>query len=247
MRTHKLFRNSQFSYLTLPTPNPLIPNQANQANPRHESPDPMIPNIPDIVYLVAGVGALIGLIPACSYLDRLVGSGEQGRTKPVMLAAGLFTLAGAAQGFSALTLAAFALVFVVWRTPGFGHNVLTPTNGKEERAAFIRHFVFSLFMLVPAFLAGAPAILLAYAVVVAALFANEARRLAVENARIFVDGIDRNAEVERARGLAFGLTVAAVFIPLAILKYTGHVDETRQADVVAFVQELLRDQRPPNP
>ncbi|CAK0780340.1 membrane hypothetical protein [Gammaproteobacteria bacterium] len=173
--------------------------------------------VPLVAQAFVSIVALATLVSVCSYFDRLIGSGVKGRTGPVLQFTGYGLAVGIVAGLPLLATLFFAVCFPLWRTPGFAHNVITPTNSKEAQASFLRHFIFSLPFLLPLYLAGAPLLYLAFALGCIAWFGNEAKTIAQRNAKTLSDGIDRNEWAEKTRGSKFGLAIAASYAPFALL------------------------------
>lgn len=187
-----------------------------------------------IIFAIVGVVALAAAIPSASFLDRLIGSGEMGRSKPVGIAFLAFAGTGLLLQMHWIAAIAMGLAFLLWRTPGFPHNTLTPTNSAERKKTFMRHAVFSLTFLVPAFLGGAPLLMLPWVAICMLWFANEATKLAVQNTKWFAEGIDNNHLVEKRRGRALGIAVAAAFLPLIACNYLDISDKDRPAQLISL-------------
>ena len=156
------------------------------------------------------------LIITCGVLDRLIGWGGYGRSKPVL--GGLLALIGiayvatlGAAGNNAtywLGIVTFGLAFFVWRTPQwhlFGGSINPAAN--KVFGTFLRHCLALAFLL-PAYYLGYNLTVVGAAMIVFALGATCLARI---NAKGYDVGKDYNDEVEITRGILLGLCLSIGF------------------------------------
>lgn len=149
--------------------------------------------------------AVIGLILTCGIADRLIGWGEWGRTKPVLLTVALLVLCAFGFDLPWQSAVAFPVAFLIWRTPEwalFGGSI----NPKPNKAfgTFLRHLL-SLAFLIPAYLAGVPLLPVALCM---AVFAASGTLLAIWN---YYKEAHINHTIEAIRGLTLGALLALAF------------------------------------
>ena len=203
--------------------------------------------MPITLLSLLAAAALLALVPASAYLDRLIGSGEQGRTKPVLLSPVIFGAVGYAVFLHWFPAVIFGLSFAFWRTPGFGKNVIVPTTDSEKKATLLRHTIFSVPFLVAVAIIAAPIWYAAWVAACMIWFGIQAKDIAVWNAyQLSVqDGVDYNAIAEKKRGNSFGLAVAAAFIPFLVLSVaTPLVDKTQPEAYFQLVKKLVTEKSP---
>lgn len=137
----------------------------------------------------------------CGLLDRLIGWGGFGRTKPVIFGIIGLGLISYFLGLPLATCLTIGIAFMIWRTPPwkiFGGSLDPKPN--ELLGTFARHLLALIFV-IPAYYAGVP---IMTAVAGMTVFAIIATLLGFVNNKI------GNDKVEIARGALLGLILTLI-------------------------------------
>lgn len=153
----------------------------------------------------------LAFIPLFAVLDRLVGSGKYGRSKPMIAA----ILLGGVLGFLVLgkAFAFLGVGWAAWRSLAFFNGSLAPQDGSERVACIVRCILILPLALLGYWNGGDPLALLAMlgavaAVLIAMRFHFGYRVLEAKAAGQPL-GVDIEAGIERLGGAAFGAAIAA--------------------------------------